>query len=622
MILEIRLYQGDMKISIISIRKCSLKLVQRFPRLTSVTFLLLTFSVSISLAQHKLPATHFRFNDDSSKLQFAIISDLWGGYRSGVFEDAIEKLQLLQPQFVMSVGDLIDGKIYDSILLDKQWSEFNEQVNLLSMPFFYVPGNHDISNSWMEMEWKRRFGKSYYYFIRNNVLFLCINTQDGGSSGIRAEQIAYFIQAIEDNPEVRWTFIFMHRPVWRGRDGKQDGYEKIEAELIGRNYTLFSGHSHTYLKLNKQGNNHFVLGSTGGGSDLRGEKFGQFDHITWVTLNAGEQPKIINIKLTGMIRDDVVNENTYPITSTLINQDWLITPKYVSQNRMEESVRPVIIFNNPTSYPLEISGDLSNLEGYTVAPRRLDLIIPPQSNKQQVITIESAGGSKIDLSSLPFIEIELKGSYQYDTIVYELPLQRKLFFDWKHNLPELSNAEKIMSTHFEIPDTADFTSVRIPEYLHNKWYWYGTGDCLLSFKLARDKRYLYLVAFINDDQLVMGENNERDLIYVDFEDKNGLASQFTIYPDPVKSSLSTDDQTELTAEDIQLRSAVEGERLIKIYLRAPITKIVRADNSFRFNIGYRDQDNKPVPENSTLYWKPLWGTETDYQFSGTFLLKN
>ena len=131
-----------------------------------------------------------------------------------------------------------------------------------------------------------------------------------------------------------------------------------------------------------------------------------------------------------------------------------------------------------------------------------------------------------------------------------------------------------------------------------------------------------MVAFRNDDQLVMGENNERDLIYVDFEDKNGLASQFTIYPDPVKSSLSTDDQTELTAEDIQLRSAVEGERLIKIYLRAPITKIVRADNSFRFNIGYRDQDNKPVPENSTLYWKPLWGTETDYQFSGTFLLKN
>jgi hypothetical protein len=474
----------------------------------------------------------------------------------------------------------------------------------------------------MEMEWKRRFGRSYYYFIRNHALFLCINTQDGGSSGISAEQIAYFKQAIQDHPEVRWTFVFMHRPVWRGLDGNEDGYEKIEAELSGKNYTLFSGHNHTYLKLNKQGNDHFVLGSTGGGSDLLGEKFGQFDHITWVTLNTGEEPKIINIKLNGMIKDDVVNENTHPITSTLINQDWLITPKYVSQNRMEESVSPALIFNNPTSYPLEISGDFSNLEGYTITPRRLDLIIPPHGNKQQVITIESSGGSKIDLASLPFIEIALKGAYRYDTVVYELPLQRKLFFDWKQVLPGLSNAGKIMSTHFENLDTADFTSVRIPEYLHNKWYWYGTGDCLLRFKLARDKRYLHLVAFINDDQLVMGEGSEGDLLYVDFEDKNGLASLFTICPDPAEATLTTDDQSELTAEDLQLKSAVEGDGLIKIYLRAPINKIARADHSFRFNIGYRDQDNKPVRENSTLYWKPLWGTETDYQCSGTFLLKN
>ena len=43
------------------------------------------------------------------------------------FEDAIDKLELLQPQFVMSVGDLIDGKINDSILLDEQWNEFNSE---------------------------------------------------------------------------------------------------------------------------------------------------------------------------------------------------------------------------------------------------------------------------------------------------------------------------------------------------------------------------------------------------------------------------------------------------------------------------------------------------------------
>jgi hypothetical protein len=256
----------------------------------------------------QLPVTHTRFRDDTGKLQFAIISDLWGGYRPGVFEDAVEKLELMQPQFVMSVGDLIDGNTYNTDTLDEQWHYFDSLVDCLSMPFFYVPGNHDISNPWMETEWRRRLGRPYYYFIHRNVLFLCLNTQDGGSSGIGEEQIAYFTGAIEENPDVEWIFIFMHRPVWHTPDRNEEGYERIEDQLNRKSYTVFSGHHHTYLKAIKNGNEHFVLGSTGGGSDLRGPEFGEFDHITWVTLNKGEQPKIINLELDGMIMDDVVIE--------------------------------------------------------------------------------------------------------------------------------------------------------------------------------------------------------------------------------------------------------------------------------------------------------------------------
>ena len=37
------------------------------------------------------------------------MSDRTGGNRWGVFQDAIFKLNLLQPEFVMSVGDMIQG---------------------------------------------------------------------------------------------------------------------------------------------------------------------------------------------------------------------------------------------------------------------------------------------------------------------------------------------------------------------------------------------------------------------------------------------------------------------------------------------------------------------------------
>ncbi len=292
----------------------------------------------------KFPATDLPFNDDASKIQFAIVSDLWGGYRPGVFDDAVTKLELLQPQFVLSVGDLIDGKTYDSVVIEKQWREFNEMIQPLSMPFFYVPGNHDISNPWMEKEWKKRYGQAYYHFVYKNVLFLCINTEDGGAAGIQEAQISYFQKVIKENTQVRWTFLFMHRPVWYGDNEKKEGYEKIEGALKGRNYTLFSGHHHTYLNVIKNGNKHFVLGSTGGGSDLRGEKFGEFDHISLVTLNSKDSLKIINLKLEGMIKEDVVNETTFPITQTLINEDWVMTPTYVSANQFEPSISPEIIF--------------------------------------------------------------------------------------------------------------------------------------------------------------------------------------------------------------------------------------------------------------------------------------
>ena len=247
-------------------------------------------------------------SEDHGNFQFAIISDLWGGNRSGIFEDAVQKLELLQPEFVMSVGDLIDGKLTDTNLINQQWEAFYRMLEPLSVPFYPVPGNHDISNPVMERDWEKRFGSSYYSFIYQDVLFMCINTQDGGSSGIGEEQIKYFREVIEKNRDVEWTFIFMHRPVWNTDNTNEEGYEKIEAALKGHEYTLFSGHHHTYKFSQKNGNKHFMLGTTGGGSDLRGEEFGEFDHITWVSFEKGKQPKIVNLKLEGIIGEDIATD--------------------------------------------------------------------------------------------------------------------------------------------------------------------------------------------------------------------------------------------------------------------------------------------------------------------------
>jgi len=254
------------------------------------------------------PWTHLNFYNDPNNFQFAIVSDRSGHIRPGVFESAVEKLNLLRPEFVISVGDFIDGLTEDNAVLQQQWSEFESMVNKLQMPFFYVPGNHDIDNEVMLEEWYRRFGPTYYHFVYHDVLFLCVDTMDPPKWGISDDQIEYFRHVLEANPPqwVRWTFVFMHQPAWQGESQKD--WQKLESLLADRPYTVFAGHLHKYSKSVRQGRRFYVLASTGGGGRGPGyEPLGlqhcEFYHIVWVTM-ADEGPVITNLLLEGILNDE------------------------------------------------------------------------------------------------------------------------------------------------------------------------------------------------------------------------------------------------------------------------------------------------------------------------------
>ena len=56
-----------------------------------------------------VPRTDKPFLDTPDSFQFGVVSDRTGGHRPGVFDQAMDKINLLQPEFVMCVGDLIEG---------------------------------------------------------------------------------------------------------------------------------------------------------------------------------------------------------------------------------------------------------------------------------------------------------------------------------------------------------------------------------------------------------------------------------------------------------------------------------------------------------------------------------
>ncbi|RLA50028.1 MAG: hypothetical protein DRR42_14245 [Gammaproteobacteria bacterium] len=285
---------------------------------------LLVFCLTISLlacnsdqtfeSDHKqieaTPWTHLDFKDQSRDFNFAIVSDNSGGRRVGVFDEAIQKLNQLKPDFVLSVGDLIETKDFkvDSIkfddkLIEERWLELNNITKQLKVPFFYVAGNNDIRNSKMETHWIRQFGTTYYYFKHKNTLFIILNSEDppGSKYGeISEDQMSWLKTTLQENASVRWTFIFLHRPMWLYKNNKD--WRKIEDLTKNRSLTVFAGHHHTYSKAIANDHNYYGLATTGGASSLEFDK-GQFDHFAWVSMS-DSSPQISNILLNGIWGDD------------------------------------------------------------------------------------------------------------------------------------------------------------------------------------------------------------------------------------------------------------------------------------------------------------------------------
>lgn len=276
------------------------------------------------------------FTPDPDAFTFGIISDLNGGERSGIFSRAVTQLNGLDPDFVLSVGDLIDGGTEDTLILKKQWEAFDARAGKLNMPFFHLGGNHDLSNLKMQQFWENRYGPRYYHFLYKNVLFLILDSEDytetrfqemymardsalkiisGELPGnyeestyyhmpertfgaLSLKQQKYFKQVLENYTNVRWTFLLMHKPLWLRTD--ELGLGQLEADLSGRGYTVINGHLHSLAHRERFGRDYITLGTTGG-SQTPGDPRA-IDHITLVRMSS--TPRISHLVLDGILQLD------------------------------------------------------------------------------------------------------------------------------------------------------------------------------------------------------------------------------------------------------------------------------------------------------------------------------
>jgi 3',5'-cyclic AMP phosphodiesterase CpdA len=575
------------------------------------------------------PYTSLNLNNDPDVFRFAIISDNAGGPRWGIFEEAIAKLNLLQPEFVITTGDLIEGYEDDADSLNKQWARLIAMRDKLEMPFFHVPGNHDQGRPLWSETFNAHFGKPFYHFVYKNVLFLCLatNTAPDNSTGISQEQVEYAKQVLAEHKDVRYTLVFQHKPLWN--DEKSAEWGQIQAALKGRPCTVFAGHTHNYLSQERDGISFITLATTGGGTQLSGIASGEFDEIAWVTMTKSG-PRVANLVLDGILDKDVRTEQmASQLRAFDAGQAVKAAPLKIDAPAFE-SAESKLVISNPCDAPLRIKVLTETAAGVRVEPSTVSVVIPAKDKYETALRVTS--DAPVPAPKAQPIVLHWKGYYDSgkNTRSIELGGQIVLPIDAPFEVPAMATSPTIdgsLAEWGELPYVMDQPAdvYTMPQA------WKGPRDGSLRFAVGHDDQFLYVAIQTIDDQPTFdGWKYWEDFVMLLVDQRA------TEKDDPRTAIFSTAAGPKLDPAQIEEYAIGKAPDGIKTACKAvdggfaaefaiPLASLNAAQGGnwqhVRLNIGMSDFDSGDTRDGSTiLYWRPQWERKIDFN-SGLFIKK-
>lgn len=581
-------------------------------------------TITIDIPTNQKPFSHLDWKNSLSNFQFAIVTDRTGGHRPGIFLKGIQKLNLLQPEFVMSVGDLIEGYTEDMDQLNAEWREFNGFIDSLEAPFFYVPGNHDITNKVMSDLWHEMFGVSYYHFVYNDVLFLCLNSEDNyrgaGRGTIDDEQYEYIKKVLEENPDVKWTLAFMHQPLWVQEDTKR--WKDVEKLLADRNHYVFAGHYHRYWKTDRNNGNYIALATTGGGSRLRGRAYGEFDHVVWVTMTE-QGPILANLFLDGIWDENVVTEE---LVELVRDQPFpvKIEPIFTEEPNINEFATTVRVTNRAeTRMTVNLKGMIHPQLHYQL--EKDYLVVEP--NDVETFSMSIMNDRQMDIRDLKNFRIEAEITYQFQDRPH-VNFSNNLNFSpfYKYSIEEAASTIKIDGKLSEWKgDWTEITSWEGKPFDYD-----GKEDCAVRFSTAYDNENVYLAIDITDEELYIGESAsywQQDAVIVGIDARPQHISAYNEGEGRGRDWLAIlrtfKEKDPVYGEKylpVEVTSAVQKtDKGIQVEMAIPVSYLDKMQGeswkNFRLGVGYYDFDSNGT-EQTSHFWFPAWNTESDIPGSG------
>ncbi len=566
------------------------------------------------------PWTPKSINDKPGQFQFAIVSDRTGGHRPGVFEEGVRKLNLLQPEFVMSVGDLIEGYTTDTVELNRQWDEFTGFVNQLDMPFFFVPGNHDLTNPVQERIWERRLGAKHYSFVYKNVLFIAMNSEDqtrgSGRGSISDSQYEWIKKTLETHPDVRWTMLFMHQPLWV-QDTDPVRWFDVEKLLTARKHTVFVGHRHHYVQYERNQSNYYMLATTGGASSLRGPQFGEFDHFTLITMT-DRGPVLANLQLEGIFDEKMHTEAVESFTTKLWSSDVIrVEPLYLDGPFRKDSIR----FRVTNSYDVPMTVRFSSGFSWDIKSDfpKPETTVPPNSVVFLAMGVEPRKNKPVEQLQPVKVKAEVAIKNQRGKAEFFVPFQFHAAPVKRYSLTKRKTDVKIDGNlaEWDLPyalTTPEGAAFHIQYGATHVYLAVQVNDKDIQNKTDVPTFSQDFVGFVMDGQPQAQSASETG------EDWFKKSLYFIVSPEDAKGKNSVWDmeESEKGLEWKCVRNS--GGYAFEVAVPIDYFKKMQGDwRTLRLNVVVQDKDGTAKPQR--MFWQPNWRDANHIPGSGMFFKK-